>query len=247
MSDDKLLRMLGEVAAQQRRDGEASVWERLSRGELSPEEIAALEQGAESPDDQRRLSAARPIDAAAQERIARTLASRLAPIRRPRWRRHIGFATGGLALAAGLLLFMINTRTGDLPAYELEASGSSSSRALPATPAVQSGCSLRADSHGSFELVARPPRAVDGAIAAHAFLARGDDVEPWIGTIQISSMGTVQLLDERQKLVGATELRIVLGRADRLTREEAQTLARTTDAAPRGTQVFRCSVVAPSP
>lgn len=244
MSDDKLLRMLGSIAAEQRREGEASPHERWSRGELSTAEIAALERSTASNDDERDLlEVARPLDTAARERIVRTLADRLAPTRRPwQWQRRVTVAVSGLALAAALALFVRQTGSGELPAYVLESSGASSSRDGPASTAGRATCALRANTGGSFELLARPSDAVEHEVAAHAFLVRGGDVEPWKGQLRTSPKGTVQLLDETRTLDGASELRVVIGRADRLTLEHARSLARAPDSAPGAVRVLRCAI-----
>jgi hypothetical protein len=83
MADDKdkdgLLSSLGQIAAEAERAGEASEWERLARGELSPERVAALERRAEEDEDVKALLiASRPFDAAAKERIAGALADAIA-------------------------------------------------------------------------------------------------------------------------------------------------------------------------
>ena len=98
--DDKLLKALGRVAAEDARAAEK--WERVVTSEATKEELARLEAD-DDPDAKRLLAASRPLDDAARDRIAGALAAKMAPRQRAAraWGR-MGVIAGGLALAAGL-------------------------------------------------------------------------------------------------------------------------------------------------
>src|SRR5687767_10755949 len=84
--DDKLLRSLGALQAEEQREGARSKWERLVNDALSAEELAALEHSAEEdPETKRLLEASRPLDKRARERIANALAART--FEESSWRR----------------------------------------------------------------------------------------------------------------------------------------------------------------
>src|SRR5687767_2799250 len=123
MNDDDLLKRLGAVAREQRR---------------------------EAPDTD-----APSLDADARARIADHLATRLAPRTatpmpaRARNVRVIAFATGGLALAAALVLVLRregSTPGADLPGYSFDDSAVAATRA-PASSAVASAgpCKIHAN------------------------------------------------------------------------------------------------------
>lgn len=260
MDDDKLLRSLGAAAAAQQREGEGSTWERVVASKLSTEELAELERLADTqPETRELLAASRPLDADARGRIANALgdalANRPAPststastaprpssvLRPARWRSRVGLVAGGLALAAGVALFVGRSGEGALPPYFLDSSGIASSRA-GAGMAPPASCVLQAGPRGSFELIARPNDAVTEPIAARAFLVRGNDVAPFPSDLEISPKGSVRLFDESRKLTGATELRVVVGRRGELSPTDALVKARTTSPSGRGWQVLRCAV-----
>jgi hypothetical protein len=237
MDDDKLLASIGALAARQ---GERSTWERVVTREASAEDLAELERlAAADPEARALLEASRPLDDLAQERIARALTARLSPARRP-MRSRIGMAAAGLALAAGVALFFgLSDRETGLPLYALDSSGAATSRA-PAAAAV--ACVVRADTRGSFELLARPNDAVVGPIAAKAFIVRGAEVQPFEGDLELAAKGSVRLTGENRALTGASELRIVVGRPDLIGPTDARAKAGAPSASGRGWQVLRCSI-----
>jgi hypothetical protein len=238
MADDKLLQELGKLAAEQRREGERSKWERLAKGELAASEVEDLEQGT-SEEERALLAAARPLDQSSRDRTFEMLAAHVRPQATPitRLRSRIGAIAGALAVAAGIALFLARSGPGDLPVYALDSSGASTSRAAPATDS--NGCRLHASQRGSFELVVRPNDRVEGSVAAQAFLVRGVDVEPWSGAFELSPQGAARILDENPKLAGASELRIVVSRPGAV---DPLAKARDPDARGRGFQVFRCTI-----
>ena len=253
--DDKLLRTLGALGAEEERDGQASKWERLLRGELSPEEVRELERLAEKdPDTAMLLSAHRPLGEDARARIVSDLEEHVAAPAKPearkaevltheRWRPRAYAFAGTLALAAGIALLV--TRRGGpelLPPYALDVSGASLSRG-PADPSRPAGaCVLHASARGSFELLARTEQPGAGAIAAHAFLVHDGAAVPWTGALEISASGSVRIADSAQRLVGASELRVTVGRRDELAPEKALEKARAGASAGPGWQVLSCAI-----
>jgi hypothetical protein len=90
---------------------------------------------------------------------------------------------------------------------------------------------------GSFELVAqgeKPP----GPIVARAFLVRGDALLPWPGDLELSPQGSVRIVDSATKLIGATELRLVVARSP----GDAEARARGSETSGRGWRVLRCAI-----
>lgn len=245
MSDERL-HELGEVAAEQRRELEASRWTRLTRGELSPEEIAALEAEAALDEEAAyALGAARPLDDAARARIASHLTSRIAPrdsgARVVMLRRVVGFAAGAVAVAAGAMLVATRGPHDEaLPRYDVEVLQVATARRAGAGE-VHSSCVVRADRGGSFEVLLRAEVPARG-VAARAFVARGDEIAPWAGALEISDEGSVRILDDASKLRDVAELRVVVGRARELEGERAASIARGPAAAGGGWQLVRCVV-----
>lgn len=259
MDEDQLLRALGATAAEQNLEGQRSRWEAHLRGELSAEEAAESEREALlDPEVAVLLAAHRPLDAAVRERIASALASRLAasqgrPVGRvlegpTRWRRRTAGAVTALALAAATALAVSKgTSIESLPSYALEVSGEQETRSgsRASEPRDAATCTLRAGDDGSFELLARPADRVGGAIAVQAFLVKGGEVTPWPGHLEVSPNGSVRVLDSSLALAGASELRLVIGRAGLVTATDAPAKAKGVANGGRGWQVLRCTVVSP--
>lgn len=223
--DDRLLRRLGALAKDQEREPTA-------------EELAELEGVAS-------------LDADAQDRIAANLEKQMGGkggmvVRPARWRAQVGVLASGLALAAGVALFMSRSGTDAVPLYALDTSGAASVRgpSTPSSGATATTCVLRASSLGSFEVIARPHDPVDGAIGAHAFLLRGGVVESFTTPLEISPQGSVRASGENQRLVGASELRVVVGRPSELGPDDALSKARGTATSGRGWQMLRCTIEA---
>lgn len=201
-------------------------------------ELGAL---AKQQQDDDVMAEVRPIDAAAQERMTNALAAKLQRSSRSRWPSRVGLVTSALALAAGLTVFVRSSSTGVLPSYTLDSSGVATQRA----PSAASGpCKLNANSTGSFELVARPDEAVEGTVRALAFAARGPNVEPWEGSLEVSPKGTVRIVGDNRTLTTASELRIVIRRTDTLSPTEALAMARAPEKQTRETRVLTCAVEA---
>jgi hypothetical protein len=241
MADDELLRSLGKVAADREATERRSPWERLTNGQATAEEIAELERlASEDPAAATRLAAHRPLDELRRERIVAELTSRLTRRRR----RAVLLATaGGLAVAAGAILAV--GRIGGpeaIPDYGVEGTAISTVRgATDAGSRSTSTCVLDASETGSFELVARPETAAPGTIAARAFLVRGGTTSPWPGALEVAN-GSVHILDSAKLLVGASELRVVVGRPSAVDGEAALAKARAGAASGTGWQRLTCAV-----
>jgi len=130
-----------------------------------------------------------------------------------------------------------------LPGYDVDVSGESDTRGPAAAPPDPSRgpCVLRASEQGSFELVARPAGSTAGAVDARAFLLRGGSLVPWVGALDVSPSGSVRILDASTRLVGASELRIVVGRREAMTPEAALEIARA-GSAEASFRVLRCAI-----
>jgi len=196
MNDDLWLRELIQME-RERRDAEHAKlderWDRLSAGELSPEEEAVLRQLAETTEEgHEAYEAFRPLGPDFQARVVRAVRDqsaaatpRPAPAGAPKpparllpFRKRAaavgGWLTAAAAVAAGLLLFLPGAQP-PLPDYKL-AGLSGGAIAMRGEPSEAS----RTFPPGSrFELVARPDTAVPGKIAVQCFLGRGRDLLPW--------------------------------------------------------------------
>ncbi len=269
MSDDKLLRALGHVAAEEKRSTEPK-WEKLVHGELSNEEIAELEKLAAVDEEAEALLVThRPIDEEGRQRIVDALAANLAPAenlaspvnvappvrpvgdlasrreKRVGWQRRIAPAAAIVALAAGVVLFLKREGEPELSLYTLNVSGTSTARG-PESAEQRGPCVLSSSQPGSFELLARAETAIGGPISARAFLVKGVETVPWEGSVEVSPSGSVRILDATTNLVGARELVLVVARKEVVSDVEASKLAHGTASSGRGWQVLRC-LVDPAP
>ncbi len=218
------------------------------------------------------LSAFHPIDAASRDRMASDIAAHVtaaaeptskekphaAPVslaeRRERraaqpapWRSRVYAGMTALALAAGIGLFL--SRSGSsapLPLYGIDVNEAASMRGPSTDPSAQPGaargCALRASRRGSFEVLARADKTGTGEVTAAAFLVRGEGLEPWTGALEVSATGSVRIADASERLVGGSELRIVVGRTEQLAPADAREKARRGEAAGAGWQVLRCTI-----
>jgi hypothetical protein len=173
--------------------------------------------------------------------VARPRPARLQP-----WRARVYAASAaGLALAAGVALFVTHgAEPASLPLYALDVSGAATSRGPSASaPDTSSGaCTLHSSARGTFELVARTEATEAGAVTARAFLVRGGETTPWPGALEVSSAGSVRILDSAERLRGATELRVVVGRKELLAPDEALAKARGAARSGRGWQALGCAI-----
>ncbi len=197
MNNDAWLRDLAKTA-QEEQDAEQSRlderWDRLSAGELSPEEEETLRALAETSSEARQAwEAFRPLGPEFQASMVRALqeqrapaapapartATLVPPVRllpfRGRATRLGGWLTAAAAVAATLVLFLrIPGAQPPLPGYDFVLSGGV--REMRGEPLDRP----ETFSSGSpFNLVLTPQTAVSGKIEARFFLARGEELRPW--------------------------------------------------------------------
>ncbi|HEX3531769.1 MAG TPA: hypothetical protein VH988_32310 [Thermoanaerobaculia bacterium] len=197
--DDRWLRELARVANDEQQAGEARLdgrWDRLSAGDLSAEEEAALRaEAATSEEGRAAYEAFRPLGPEFQARVVQALrdrsAGRVLPFRR-RARQLGGWLVGVAAAAAVLVLvFRGPGALPPLPGYTLVPSGG-----------VQSLRGERPNAFGTlvpgstFDLVLQPETAVSGPVEARYFLERGGELRPWPvpkGAMQSSGDGVLKV------------------------------------------------------
>lgn len=212
--DDKLLKALGRIAAEDARHAEK--WERVVTGDATKDELARLEADGEAKE---LLAASRPLDEAARDRIAESLAAKMAPRRRAaRAWGTTGVIAGGLALAAGLAFLVTRPSPNALPGYTIDPVGPSSMRA----PAPSAGtCVLRADPDGTYELVVRPERELRGEVQAAVYAFDGRDSHNVAADVEIAPSGSIRITGRRATLIGAASLTVVIARPQGFARNGA--------------------------
>ena len=194
MSDNPWLRELArvnrEIEAEERSRLDER-WDRLSAGELSPEEEAELRALAEGSEEAHEAyEAFRPLGPEFQARVAGAVAAelkkpaapagsgeeppaRLLPFRRSAWR---GWTAAVAAAAAVLFLLLRTPASSPLPLYTAELSGGTRGSRGAAEPAAGVPIFGPGD---RLTLKAIPQQAAAGPVAATALLARGADLAPW--------------------------------------------------------------------
>lgn len=202
MTDDEIwLRELARVAKDEQQAEETRLderWDRLSAGELSAEEEAALRALAESSEDAREAyEAFRPLGPDFQARVVQALrdqraaASETAPLapdgpaepsaRVLQFRRRVRRLSGWLAAAAPIAAVLLLMLRGPgalppLPDYQPHPSGGV--QAMRGAP-DDLGTLVPGS---SFDLVLTPQTAVSGEVGVRCFLARdarGAGLRPW--------------------------------------------------------------------
>jgi hypothetical protein len=192
MNDDSWMRELGRVAAEEE-EAERSrfaAWERLSAGELSGEEEAALAKQAETSAEARlAYEAFRPLGPEFEARMVRTLvaaqdllapgavAAPAAPVLTfPRYARRFGWLAAAATIAASLVLLVVTRRASPpLPLYSLEISGgqrTTRGEAAGSMPILRRGSEIA--------VFLRPPTQAAGRTEARCcFLVRGEAWRSW--------------------------------------------------------------------
>jgi hypothetical protein len=237
MSDDEWLFRLAQMKSEEQ-DAERTRlderWDRLSAGELSPEEEAELRRLAETSEEARdAYEAFRPLGPEFQARVVRAIqeqspapeASRevdTAPSKQPakRWSfpwhpwRFAGWSAAA-ATAALALLLRLPVAPPPMPGYVAELSGG-----IQAMRGDQPGQTPTFSQGSRFELVARPETAVSGPVETRYFLGRGDTLSPWSAPEVITTDGSVRIAGTvgREILIppGEWTLFVVVGRPGRL-------------------------------
>ncbi len=237
MNNDPLLRRLAQAKKEEQDAEHARLderWDRLSAGELSPEEEAELRALAETSEEGRQAyEAFRPLGSDFHAQVVRAVQGQsLAPearrevdavsekppgLRRPLPRRASRLA-GWSALAAAAALVLLLRAPGTqppLPSYAMELSGGvQEMRGDPASPP-------RTFPPGSqLELVLRPQTAVSGPLAVRYFLGRGNALQPWPAPGVITADGSVRVAGTVGREItippGEWTLWVVVGRPEKL-------------------------------
>ena len=224
MTQDKLLHDLAREAIAERREEKSrlpEIWDRLSAGELTPQEEAELiAQATESPEAQRAYEAFRPLSNSFRDRVIAAIgdqarseetggfAPSVAPSAGPRttkpteakilpFRRRWAAILVPAAAAAAAILLMI-AGPGDeslpLPGYRLElASGIAALRSGDPIATTDETVFV----NGSrFELVLRPATKATGDVAVRCFLAGTDEIEIWEVPAEVFATGAIQIVGE---------------------------------------------------
>lgn len=229
--EDELLRALGKLAAEEARALEA--YERVARGDASSRDEDAVT-------DREVLEGLRPLGPELEASIAATLAERAAPPRRARsWSRRAASIGAALLLAAGVALVLRPSREGALPSYTVDVPALATMRGPGDAPPPGGACAVRAGSRGEIELTLTPERAVRDEVGVRAYLQRGAELVDAAPRVERSPDGAVRLTVPRTALLGASELRLVVGLPSAL--DAAPQRAREGGAGP-GWQVVRCAV-----
>lgn len=183
MSDDNWQRELAQVSREQREEELRRLderWDRLSRGELSPEEDAELRALAETSEEARAAyEAFRPLGPEFQASVVRAVRTqsppppaKLLPFRRrslARW----SAAVAAVAAAASVALFL--RPLAPLPDYSLEVSGG-----VRAWRGEEPAEALALAPGDRFQVIVRPQTPVSRAsrLEALCVLARGGELRP---------------------------------------------------------------------
>lgn len=125
------------------------------------------------------------------------------------WFRRIGPPAALTAAAAAAALFLLRPGPSPIPEYTVTASGAKDLRGDTAPTAA---LVVRP---GSFvDIVARPASAVSGPMAVHSYVVRDGAYSVFAGPTQVAASGAIHITGPSAPLVGASELRIVVGRPD---------------------------------
>ena len=213
MTDDEWLRRLAQVKTEEDEAERARLderWDRLSAGELSPEEEAALRRLGESSDEAREAyEAFRPLGpefqagvvsalleqrgtplAEAPEAPAPERAKPAPPIPFRRSRRFGGALVAAAAIAAALILLLVLPgRPTPISDYGYAAELSGGVQALRGDRSA----SRTFPPGSSFELVLRPRTAVAGPVEVRCFLRRGAELRPWPAPAEVTAEGLVRI------------------------------------------------------
>jgi hypothetical protein len=258
MKDEEILMNLAEFAREEERDRKSSPWVLLTAGELSADEIKALEARAEGDAEAAlALAAHRPLDEAARSRIAdrlvkmtaasKSTATPAAPaegrsnVRQLTPRRSVTWMAP-LALAAGLFVWFAvgHTNTSQpLPEYAMVVKGGDQVMrgAAEVTGKLTAGA---ADSR--FEIVARPSTRIGGKVEAKAFALRGGSLEALDATVDVSDEGAVRIVGAGGALKDASEVRVVVARPERYSKESGVELAKNAGKSINGVVVLSIPV-----
>lgn len=227
MSDESWHRELARVNREmeaEERDRLDDRWDRLSRGELSPEEEAGLRALAETSEEARQAwEAFRPLGADFQARVVRSIQGEITAVKppaktlpfrkRPSW---IAAWSAAAAVAAAALFLLVRgpASSPPLPVYAAELTGGDQeyrggTEPAAGVPVFSPGSILRLD--------AFPEEAVNGPVEARAFAARGAE---WVKLESPAGDGSKRLEGtigkDLQLAPGVWRLWIVVGRPGKI-------------------------------
>jgi hypothetical protein len=209
MSEDPLLRELGQLANEEKERAQARFderWDRLAAGTLTAEEEAELRALAEtSPEAREAYEAFRPLGEDFQRRLAAKLASEIehGPRREeprarilwfPRWRRAASWASAAAAAAAALFLLLHEPGPGTMPpvpTYLAEVSGGTRAFRVEEGPSTGPHVFEPGD---RFQVVLRPGTKTAGeGLEARCFLLRSGDLRRLEARVQVDPGGAVRI------------------------------------------------------
>lgn len=209
MSEDFLLRELGQLANEERERAQARFderWDRLAAGTLTAEEEAELRALAEaSPEAREAFEAFRPLGEDFQRRLAGRLAAEIehgAPREEPRarilwfprWRRAASWASAAAAAAAALFLLLHQPGPGTMPpvpTYLAEVSGGT--RTFRGEEAPSTGPHVF-EPGDRFQVVLRPGTQTAGeGLEALCFVLRSGALRRLEAEVQIDPGGAVKI------------------------------------------------------
>jgi hypothetical protein len=222
MSNDLWLRELAQVNREEQEDERDRLderWDRLSRGELSPEEDAELRALAETSEDARAAyEAFRPLGPAFHASVVQAVRKQglVSPAKVLPFRRRLAgwSAVAALAAAAASVVLLLRPLP-PLPGFSLEVSGGvSASRSLePEKP-------LALAPGDSFQVIVRPATEVShgSKLEVLCFLVRGQELRPLEVQPEILPNGLVRMKGSlgRDLLPGTWTLWAVVGRPGKL-------------------------------
>jgi hypothetical protein len=195
MNDDSLMRELGRMAAEEEQeDGERfAIWERLSAGELTPEEIAALRAQAETSEEARQAyEAFRPLGTGFEARMADEIHAALHREATPAQadaetplaavlpfsryaRRFGGWLAAAATVAAALVAFLGRAPISPLPQYAMVVQAK-----LHTTRGSSPGGASTFRPGSEVEMILRPAKEFSGASDAWCcLLAQGAVSRSW--------------------------------------------------------------------
>jgi hypothetical protein len=209
MSEDPLLRELGQIANEEKERTQARFderWDRLAAGTLNAEEEAELRALAEaSPEAREAYEAFRPLGEDFQRRLAARLASEIEHGARreepharllwfSRWRRTASWASAAAAAAAALFLLLHEPGPGRLPpvpTYLAEVSGGT--RTFRGEEAPSTGPPVF-EPGDRFQIVLRPGTKIAGeGLEARCFLLRDGDPRRPEARVRVDPGGAVKI------------------------------------------------------
>ena len=224
MNDDHWLRELAEVNEEmeaEERDRLDDRWDRLSHGELSPEEEAELRALAETFEEAREAwEAFRPLGADFQARVVESIQSEIAAAKPPakllKFRRRIAGWSAAAAAAAAMLILSL-WPLAPLPDYaHVDVSGGVSAmrgeHLTAKIPVLAPG--------DRFQAILRPETTASrsGRLEAQIFLSRGPELRHLEAQPEIDPGGSVKVEGriDRDVQAGTWILWTVVGRQGKL-------------------------------